>query len=63
MKKEETRFADSNIMEGMVSFRAVIRGIESGISDRRIEKVIFDTARKKKPQKPSVLYPRYVGKI
>ena len=47
MKKEETRFADSNIMEGMVSFRAVIRGIESGVSNRKIEKVIFDTARKK----------------
>ena len=47
MKKEETRFQESNIMEGMVSFRAVIRGIESGISDRKIEKVIFDTTRKK----------------
>lgn len=47
MKKEETRFAESNIMEGMISFRAVIRGMESGISDRKIEKVIFDTTRKK----------------
>lgn len=47
MKKEESRFGQSNIMEGMISFRAVIRGIESGISDRKIEKVMFDTTRKK----------------
>ncbi len=47
MKKEESRFQDSNIMEGMISFRAVIRGIESKVSDRKIEKVVFDTTRKK----------------
>lgn len=47
MKKEESRFQNSNIMEGMISFRAVIRGIENGVSDRKIEKVIFDTAKKK----------------
>lgn len=47
MKKEESRFQNSNVMEGMISFRAVIRGIESGVSDRKIEKVIFDSARKK----------------
>ena len=63
MKKEESRFGQSNIMEGMISFRAVIRGIESGISDRKIEKVMFDTTRKKKPQRPPFLYPRHVSKI
>ena len=50
MKKEESRFQDSSLMEGMISFRAVISGIESGISDRKIEKVIFDSAKKKKLQ-------------
>ncbi|MBQ7822515.1 MAG: RNA methyltransferase [Clostridia bacterium] len=48
MKREESRFADSNVFEGMVSFRALIAGIESGISDRKIEKVIYDKSRAKK---------------
>lgn len=47
MKKEESRFHDSSLMEGMISFRAVIYGIESGVSDRRIEKVMFDSGKKK----------------
>ncbi len=47
MKREESRFSESTLMEGMISFRAVIAGIEEGISDRRIEKVLFDGTRKK----------------
>lgn len=33
---------DTDIMEGMISFRSVVAAIRSGISDRRIEKVFFD---------------------
>ncbi len=47
MKKEEHRFAESAVMEGMISFRAVISGIESGVNTRSIDKVLFDGAKKK----------------
>ncbi len=42
MKKEESRFAETNIFEGMTSLRAVIHAMESGISDRKIIRVIID---------------------
>ena len=51
MIKEESRFAPSGVMEGMISFRAVIAGIESGISDRKIEKVLFDREKAKSKSK------------
>ena len=47
MQKEDSRFAESTIMEGMISFRAVIKGIESGISDRPILRVLYDKNRTK----------------
>lgn len=47
MQKEESRFAQSTLMEGMISFRAVVRGIESGISDRRIERVLYDRTKER----------------
>lgn len=40
--KETDKFADSNIFEGIVSFRSVIWAKEQGISDRKIEKVYYD---------------------
>lgn len=45
MQKEQERFRDNNIMEGMISFRAVINGIESGVSRRQIERVLFDSSK------------------
>lgn len=47
MKKEELRYEDSTLMEGMISFRAVIRGMESGVSDRRILRVLYDRSRER----------------
>ncbi len=47
MQKEESRYGESTWMEGMISFRSVIRGMEDGISDRRIERVFYDRAREK----------------
>jgi len=41
MIKEESRFKDSNLFEGMVSVRAVFESIDSGKSDRKIEKMLF----------------------
>lgn len=48
MQKEESKFVFSKIFEGMTSIRAIIRSIDEGISDRRIEKIIFDRSRLKK---------------
>ncbi len=47
MKKEESRFADSLIFEGMTSIRACIHGWERGISDRKIKRILLDGGRLK----------------
>ena len=47
MKKEESRFAESTLFEGMTSIRAVISAMDSGISDRRIVKILVDREREK----------------
>ena len=43
--KEAEKFVDSSVMEGMTSIRAVIAGNESGVNDRKIEKILFDKAK------------------
>lgn len=48
MQKEDIKFHDSVIFEGMTSIRAIIKGYESGINDRKIEKILFD--KKKLPK-------------
>ncbi len=48
MKKEESRFADSLIFEGMTSIRACIHAWENGISDRKIKRIYVDGERLKK---------------
>ena len=47
MKKEESRFADSTLFEGMTSIRAVLSAMESGISDRRITRILVDSDKQK----------------
>jgi len=42
MIKEDIKFQDSICFEGMTSIRAIIRSIDNGTSDRRIEKILFD---------------------
>jgi len=51
MIKEKIKFQDSLIFEGMTSLRAIIKGNEAGINDRKIKKVLFDTKRLKKISK------------
>lgn len=48
MKKEESRFVESNLFEGMVSIRAVINATDNNISDRRICRVIVSESKSKK---------------
>lgn len=46
MQKEVQKFTDSDVMEGMSSVSAVIKAIESGISDRRITNIYIDKSKK-----------------
>ena len=39
MQKEEIKFCDSTVFEGMTSIRAIIKSIDNGTSDRKIEKI------------------------
>lgn len=48
MQKEAIKFSDSLVFEGMTSIRAIIKAIDSGTSDRRIKKILFDNEKIKK---------------
>jgi 23S rRNA (guanosine2251-2'-O)-methyltransferase len=43
--KEAEKFVNSSIMEGMTSVRAVLAGADTGVNDRKIEKILFDKAK------------------
>ena len=42
MQKEDIKFCNSTVFEGMTSIRAIIKSIDEGISDRNIQKILFD---------------------
>ena len=44
-KKENSKFEDSNVFEGMTSISAVIKGFENNITDRSIQKILFDKSK------------------
>lgn len=48
MLKEEIKFAESIVFEGMTSIRSIIKGIDSGINTRKIEQIFFDKTKLKK---------------
>lgn len=48
MQKEDLKFKDSLVFEGMTSIRAILRGIDSGVNDRKIIQVLFDKDKMKK---------------
>ena len=51
MQKEELKFKDSTVFEGMTSIRAIIRGIDCGVNDRPIKQILFDIDKMKKISK------------
>ena len=51
MQKEDLKFEESLVFEGMTSIRAIIRSIDEGISDRKILKILFDKSKIKKISK------------
>ena len=62
MIKEDVKFQNSAVFEGMTSIRAILRGNESGINDRRIEKILFDKGKFQKNAK-NVGYLKAVSQI
>jgi len=60
MIKEVSRFADSTVFEGMTSVRAVLDASAKGISDRRILRVLYDTAKESSKEK-ELSYIRRMG--
>ena len=48
MMKEADKFSDSTLLEGMTSLRATLKGIDEGVNDRRVLRVLYATERKKK---------------
>ena len=42
MQKEERKFCDSTVFEGMTSIRAIIKSYDNGTNDRKIEKILYD---------------------
>ena len=48
MIKEESRFVDSNILEGMTSISALLGARSAGINDREILEICFDRSKKAK---------------
>ena len=51
MQKEDLKFVDSTVFEGMTSIRAILRGIDAGVNDRKIVKILFDKDKLKKISK------------
>ena len=45
MQKEAIKFEDFGVFEGMTSIRAIIKAIDSGINDRKIDKILYDRRR------------------
>ena len=51
MIKENTRFKDSTVFEGMTSIRAIIKGMDNGCNSRRITTILYDKNKKQKNAK------------
>jgi len=48
MIKEEIKFQNSTVLEGLTSISALLSAREAGINDREITKILFDRAKKMK---------------
>ncbi len=45
MQKEEVKFQNSVVFEGMTSIRSIIKGRELGVNDRSIKRVLYDKSK------------------
>ena len=62
MIKEETKFIDSVVFEGMTSIRAIITATDNNTNDRKINKILYDKDKIKKIAK-NVGYLKAVSKL
>ena len=60
MQKEENKFAASSVFEGMVSIRALLDAAREGLSDRRIERILYTAGHAKKYPK-EIAFLRHEG--
>ncbi|MBE6568401.1 MAG: hypothetical protein E7657_07070, partial [Ruminococcaceae bacterium] len=60
MQKEENKFAASSVFEGMVSIRALLDAAREGLSDRRIERILYTAEHAKKHPK-EIAFLRHEG--
>ena len=51
MQKEEIRFENSTVLEGMTSISALFAAKEAGLNDRGIERILFDRTKKQKKER------------
>lgn len=51
MQKESVKMINSIVFEGMTSIRAILRSIDRGTNQRRIEKILYDVAKLNKISK------------
>ena len=42
MIKEDIKFQNSTVFEGMTSIRAIISALDDGNNDRKIDKILFE---------------------
>lgn len=51
MQKEEKKFTDSCVFEGMTSIRAILKSFDENTNNRTIDKILFDKDKKQKNAK------------
>lgn len=62
MRKEESRFVSNGVFEGLISIRALIEGARLGVTDRKIERVLYTAERYADPRKrPELLWLKKTG--
>lgn len=45
MQKEDIKFQNSSVFEGMTSIRAILNGIDRGVNTRTVREIVFDISR------------------
>lgn len=61
IKKESQKFIPSNILEGMISIKAVLEGRSIGVNNRKIEKILFDQEKCKSKSRELAFLKRMAG--
>ena len=60
MKNEKNAPAGDLVFEGMVSIRALLDAMKSGVSDRRITALLYNEERQKKNMNIITCFPEWI---